>query len=78
MMALYLDKSEVAEETAELAYTWLAANSFGQQAIIYPAARIDVNDHIARALRFDPQSIRREINNDTTRDDILGRYSSAR
>lgn len=78
MVALYLDKSEVAEETAELAYTWLAANSFGQQAIIYPAARIDVNDNIARALRFDPQSIRREINNDTTRDDILGRYSSAR
>ncbi|MBB6519882.1 hypothetical protein [Pseudoteredinibacter isoporae] len=78
MMALYLGKSEVAEETAALAYTWLAANSFGQQAIIYPAARIDINDNIARALRFDPVLIRRQINEDTSQADVLGRYSSAR
>ncbi|WP_353406914.1 hypothetical protein [Pseudoteredinibacter isoporae] len=78
MMALYLGKSEVAEETAELAYTWLAANSFGQQAVIYPAANIDINDNIARALRFDPDRIRQQIKEGASREEVLGRYSSAR
>ena len=78
MLALYLSKDEVAKETAELAYIWLAAKSFSQQAIIYPAASLDVNDNIARALKFEPATIKKDLASDTAQGSVLGRLSHAR
>ncbi len=78
MLALYLSKDAVAKEAADLAYVWLAAKSLGQDTVIYPAARLDVNDNIARALKFEPATIKQHVENNKGQDSILGRLSHAR
>ncbi|MCV6624182.1 MAG: hypothetical protein OIF51_20780 [Cellvibrionaceae bacterium] len=78
MLAVYLSKEQVAKETADLVKTWQAADSFAQDAIVYPEANLEINDNIARALRYKPELIRQQLQQPEQKQKILGRQSRAR